>query len=78
MSLDLISNDVERLIRRLRDEIRVPDANLIAIRNAIEDGIAAAPLPASDRPTSPQTPRTRSSQRMPAVRFPLDEDDGDE
>lgn len=78
MSLDLLSSDVERLIRRLRDEIRAPEANLLAVRNAIEDAIAAAPLPTSDRPTSPQTPRTRSSQRLPAVRFPLEEDDGDE
>lgn len=78
VSLDLLSSDIERLIQRLRTEIRVPEANLIAVRNAIEDAISAAPLPASDRPTKPEAPRSRSSQRLPAVRFPLDEDDGDE
>ena len=56
----------------------MPEDDILAIRCAIEDGLRASPLPASDRPTTPQTPRSRgSSQRMPAVRFPI-EDDPDE
>jgi len=77
VSLDLLSSDVERLIRRFREELRMPEDNILAIRASIEDGIRASPLPSSETPTLPQTPRSRgSSQSMRAVvpPFPLHED----
>lgn len=80
MALNMLHVDVTRFLDRLRDH-GVPADALISLRASIEDAIARAPLPVptSSAPTLPETPRSRgSSQRMPAVRFPLDEDDGDE
>lgn len=57
-----IQNDVDRLMLRLK-EAGVVDADVLSIRQQIDRAIERAAL----SQTKPETPSSRSSQRMQAV-----------